>query len=265
MNNMKNLLRLYACLLALFCLIAASAAAWGQEQDYSNFCEELKDSGLVVVDSGVAYGVPYVEIAIPRDSSITAICRSLPTLNNDFPRCRNRLAFFNALHPSYIKNWAREPNSIAADTLKIPLDFRRVPEIFPALDPALESYDTYLLVDIGKGFLALYSRGELQRVIPISAGSEGRRTPLFDFRILDKDENHWSNIYDSWMPWALHLKGPYYIHGGVLPGAADSAGCIRLPIDAAEQLFSLVEVGTPGRIIDTPKVDQDIYPAPFCR
>jgi len=27
----------------------------------------------------------------------------------------------------------------------------------------------------------------------------------------------------------------------------------------------LVEVGTPGRIIDTPKLEQDIYPAPFCR
>ena len=63
----------------------------------------------------------------------------------------------------------------------------------------------------------------------------------------------------------LHLKGLYYIHGGVLPGKADSAGCIRLPIDAAEQLYNLVEVGTPGRIIDTPKVDREIYPASFCR
>jgi len=235
------------------------------EQDYSDFCEELKDSGLEVVDSGVAYGVPFVEIAIPQGSSITAICRSLPTLNNDFPRCRNRLAFFNALHPSYIKTLTQEPNTITADTLKLPLDFRRVPEIFPSTDESLESHAEYLLVDIGKGFLALYSRGELLRVFPISAGAEGKRTPQFDFKINGKDENHWSNIYESWMPWALHLKGPYYIHGGVLPGRADSAGCIRLSLSDAEQLYNLVALGTPGRIIDTPKVEQDIYPAPFCR
>ena len=126
-------------------------------------------------------------------------------------------------------------------------------------------HEKYLLVDIGKGFLALYERGELRRVFPISAGSEDQRTPLFEFRVEGKDENHWSNIYESWMPWALQLKGPYYIHGGVLPGKGDSAGCIRLPIDDAEQLYNSVEVGTLGRIVDTPKVERDIYPAPFCR
>lgn len=264
---MKNWTRIFKCFFALLGILGLCGGAWAQEQeeDYSHFCEELKASGLEVVDSGVAYGVPFVEITLPQGSSITTICRRLPTLNNDFPRCRNRLSFFNALNPSYIKTRTQEPNSIAADTLKLPLDLHRVPEIFPATDESLQSYDKYLLVDIGKGFLALYARGELQRVFPISAGAEGSRTPLFDFKLEGKDENHWSNIYESWMPWALHLKGPYYIHGGVLPGKADSAGCIRLPIADAEQLYNLVEVGTPGRIIDTPKVEQNIYPAPFCR
>jgi hypothetical protein len=262
---MNNWTRILTCLFALLCIFEARGAVWAQEEDYRHFCEELKASGLEVVDSGLAYGVPFVEIAIPQGSSITAICRRLPILNNDFSRCRNRLAFFNALNPSYIKTRTQQPNAIEADTLKIPLDFRKVPEIFPANDESLEAYEEYLLVDVGKGFLALYTRGELRRVFPISAGASGRRTPLFDFQIKGKDENHWSNIYESWMPWALHLKGPYYIHGGVLPGKKDSAGCIRLPLDDAEQLYKLVEVGTPGRIIDTPKLEQDIYPAPFCR
>ncbi len=117
----------------------------------------------------------------------------------------------------------------------------------------------------GRGCLALYERGNLWRVYPISAGTSGAQTPLFDFKITGKDKDHYSSIFETWMPWALHLKGAYYIHGGVLPGQADSAGCIRLPIDDAEQLFNAVEVGTLGRIIATPKVEQDIYPAPFCR
>lgn len=262
---MNNWIRILTCLFTLLCLFDGRGAVWAQEEDYRHLCEELKNSGLVIVDSGVAYGVPFVEIRIPRGSSITAICRSLPTLNREFNRCRNRLAFFDALHPSYLKTRTQQPNSIEADTLKMPLDLRRVPEIFPAYDNSLEKYEKYLLVDIGKGFLALYTRGELQRVFPISAGAVDNRTPLFDFRVEGKDENHWSSIYESWMPWALHLKGAYYIHGGVLPGKGDSAGCIRLPIDDAEQLYKSVEVGTSGRIIDTPKVDRDIYPAPFCR
>ncbi len=262
---MNYWMRILTCLLALLCILNGPGAVWAQEEDYQDFCEEVKDSGLEVVDAGVAYGVPFVEIRIPQGSSITAICRSLPTLNREFTRCRSRLAFFNALHPSYIKTRTGEPNSIETDTLKIPLDLRKVPEIFPAQDESLQKYENYLLVDVGKGFLALYTRGDLRRVFPISAGTPGNRTPLFDFQVEGKDKDHWSSIYESWMPWALHLKGAYYIHGGVLPGKGDSAGCIRLPIDAAEQLYKSVEVGTPGRIIDTPKLQQNIYPAPFCR
>jgi hypothetical protein len=251
--------------LAFSGLFGGVSLAPGQDEDYRDLCHELKVSGLEVVESGVAYGVPYVEVSLPRGSSITAICRRVPSFNSRFDQCRNRLAFFNALNPSYIKTRTQQANSIAADTLKIPLDFRKVPEIFFALDDSLVSFDKYLLVDIGKGFLALYERGNLRRVYPISAGASGAQTPLFDFKIDLKDENHWSSIYETWMPWSLHLKGAYYIHGGVLPGRADSAGCIRMPIDDAEKLFHEVEVGTLGRIINTPKVEQDIYPAPFCR
>jgi hypothetical protein len=256
-------------LLIGFLVGLAALGIWGgaqaQEEDYSHLCEELKTAGFEIVDSGVAYGVPFATIRIHRGFSITSLCHQIPSFEREFNRCRNRLSFFNALNPSFIKTMIPQPNSIEADTLKIPLDLRRVPEIFPAYDEGLAAHEKYLLVDVGKGFLALYEQGELRRVFPLSAGASGRRTPLFDFYILSKDEDHWSNIYESWMPWALHLKGAYYIHGGVLPGQADSHGCIRLPIDNAEQLFKAVDKGTPGRIIDTPKVDRDIFPASFCR
>jgi lipoprotein-anchoring transpeptidase ErfK/SrfK len=149
--------------------------------------------------------------------------------------------------------------------LKIPLDFQKVPEVFPAFDESLAAFDKYLLVDIGKSYLALYERGELRLAFPISPGAPGAGTPLISFQVQDKDKNHSSSIYGTWMPYALHIQGPYYIHGGVLPGRRDSAGCIRLPLHDARKLFKIVEVGTPGRIIDTPKVDRKIYPASFCR
>lgn len=247
------------------CWLAAWGPVFAQEEDYSHLCQELEAAGFLSVDSGVAYGVPFVQIKIPLGFSITSLCHRIPSFSHEFNRCRNRIGFFNALNPNYIKTPTAEPHSIAADTLKIPLDLRRVPEIFPAYDESLAGHKQFLLVDIGKGFLALYEQGQLARVFPISSGAPGEVTPLMDFKVEGKDGDHWSNIYETWMPWALHIKGPYYIHGGVLPGERDSAGCIRLPIHNAEQLFNLVEVGTPGRIIDTPEVQREIYPAQFCR
>ena len=258
-------MRPWFCLLMVFvCLAALSGLARSEEPDYSRLCEELKKSGFTIVDSGVAYGVPFVKIKIPQGFSITSLCRRVPTFEKDFFSCRNRLTFFNALHHSYVKTRQMERHSIVADTLVIPLDIRKIPDIFPGRDESLAGEKKYLIVDIGKGFLALYAKGDLQRVFPVSAGVGGRDTPLLAFRIQRKAENHWSSIYETWMPWSLLLKGPYYIHGGALPGQNDSAGCIRMLIDDARELYQLVDVGTPGRVVQTSKLEK-VYPAPFCR
>ena len=255
---------LLICLGGFWGLLGLHSRTGAEEPDYSPLCRELAESGLELLNSGLAYGVPYVEIKVPLGASVTSICKRVPSLRADFNRCRDKIAFFNALHPLYIKNNAGEPASLEADTLKIPLDRTIVPEIFPAADDALASYDKFILADIGKGFLALYAQGQLQRVFPISGGTAEKATPLIDFKIAKKDEEHWSTIYDTWMPWALLIKRPYYIHGGALPGKSDSAGCIRLFLHDAEELYHLVEVGTPGKIIQTPKLEQT-YPAFFCR
>ncbi len=224
----------------------------------------MEKTGFKILDSGIAYGVPYAEIKVPVGSSVTSICRRVPSLSVDFTRYRDKIAFFNAVNPSYIKTKDREPFSLESDTLRIPLDLGIVPAIFSAYEDSLASYNKFILVDIDKGFLALYARGKLKRVFPISGGTSDQETPLINFKIRAKQEDHWSNIYDTWMPWALLIKSPYYIHGGALPGKSDSAGCIRLFPNDAEKLYNLVEVGTPGRIIQTPKLDQT-FPAPFCR
>ena len=120
-------------------------------------------------------------------------------------------------------------------------------------------------MDLDKGFLALYVRGELKRVFPVSGGSLGRETPLIDFEIKAKEKSHWSNIYDTWMPWSLLIKAPYYIHGGVLPGENDSAGCIRMFRQDARELYHLVEVGTPGRIVQATRTEPSSPPPLFPR
>jgi hypothetical protein len=243
----------------VICLLVVWVPAYAHEKDHSHLCRELEAAGYNIVKSGEVYNVPFVEIEIPLGFSITSMCERIPSLSREFNFSRNQIAFFNGLDPNYIKTANEEPNSIEADTLKIPLDLNKVPEIFPAYDKSLADYQQYILVDIGKNYLALYDRGELKQVIPISSGAPGKVTPLIKFKVKGKEKNHFSRDYDdAWMPWALHIKGPYYIHGGVLPGRKDSHGCIRLPIQDAEQLFKSVEVGTPGRIIDSHEVPEVI-------
>jgi hypothetical protein len=257
----RELLVSMVVFLALAGLVGGAGA---QEENYQPLCQALEAAGFRVLGSGMAYGVPYAEIKVPVGASIASICRRVPRFNKDFMRCRNKISFLNALHPLYVKTRDSQPNSLEADTLKIPLNLDAVPEIFPAHDASLEPHDKFILADIGKGFLALYGQGELLRVFPMSGGVPEKATPLLSFTIKAKDENHWSNIYETWMPWSLLMQRPYYIHGGALPGRSDSAGCIRLFPADAEQLYHLVEVGTPGRVVRTEKLEQ-VYPAFFCR
>ena len=244
-------MKLFSLAMVFWLIFGLLGVAAAQEDDYGPLRQEIERCGYRIVGTGVQYGIPYAEIRISRGFSINSLCRRLPSFRTDFIRWRDRIAFFNALNPFFVKTAASEPFSIETNVLKIPLNLSQSPEIFPSVDHSLGAYDKYLLVDISKGFLAFYRHGELERVFPVSAGAAGRSTPLFSFRIQKKLKSAWSSRYDTWMPYALCLKAPYFIHGGALPGKADSAGCIRMFEQNARELFDLVDVGTPGRIVHT--------------
>ena len=65
----------------------------------------------------------------------------------------------------------------------------------------------------------------------ISTGAKGHATPLGDFKILQKNRWHRSNIYSNApMPFMQRLTWDgIAIHAGHLPGYPASHGCIRLP------------------------------------
>lgn len=83
---------------------------------------------------------------------------------------------------------------------------------------------------------------------PISSGRLLKDTPPGSYKTGKKERMHISTIYGSKMPFSVHLKGNYFIHGSELtmttPG---SHGCVRLPMynDAAEWFFGWVEPDVP--------------------
>jgi hypothetical protein len=95
---------------------------------------------------------------------------------------------------------------------------------------------------------------------PVSSGTKGRETPAGIFSVIQKVEEHYSNLYDdAFMPHMQRITwSGIALHGGVLPGRPASHGCVRLPFDFAEQLFGATTMGM--RVIVTPS---DVAPVEF--
>jgi L,D-transpeptidase catalytic domain len=80
---------------------------------------------------------------------------------------------------------------------------------------------------------------------PVSSGQKGRETPAGIFSIIQKVEDHYSNLYDdAYMPHMQRLTwSGIALHGGVLPGYPASHGCVRMPFDFAARLFDATAMG----------------------
>lgn len=85
----------------------------------------------------------------------------------------------------------------------------------------------------------------------VSSGRNLKDTPPGDYRTGKKEKMHISTIYGSKMPFSVHLRGPYYIHGSELTlSTPGSHGCVRLPMynDAAQWFYSWVDSNTPVKV-----------------
>ena len=87
---------------------------------------------------------------------------------------------------------------------------------------------------------------------PISSGQKGRETPAGIFSVIEKQAEHYSNLYDdAYMPNMQRITwSGIALHGGPLPGHPASHGCVRMPYDFAERLFEATRLGM--RVIVAP-------------
>src|SRR3981081_4239764 len=95
------------------------------------------------------------------------------------------------------------------------------------------------------------AKGWIMRA-PVSSGQKGRETPAGIFSVIQKEEDHYSNLYDdAYMPHMQRITwSGIALHGGVLPGYPASHGCVRMPFDFAARLFDATAMGI--RVIVAP-------------
>jgi len=102
-----------------------------------------------------------------------------------------------------------------------------------------------LVVSLDEQRAYVYRNGVLIGVSTASTGKKGHETPTGVFTILQKNKEHYSNLYNNApMPYMQRLTwGGIALHAGGLPGYPASHGCIRLPSEFARQLFETTATG----------------------
>lgn len=129
-----------------------------------------------------------------------------------------------------------------------------------------EKYPSYLTLDRGSFTLRLWQGLKNTKTYTVAVGQEGLETPEGLYEIEEKEENPTWHVPDS--DWAGSLAGTTVPPGPSNPikarwmaiyegagihgteeveslGSAASHGCVRMAIADVEELYDLVEVGTP--------------------
>jgi L,D-transpeptidase catalytic domain len=126
-----------------------------------------------------------------------------------------------------------------------PGDYVWHPEVSPA-GPVV------IIVSVPEQRMYVYRNGVRIGQSTVSTGTKGHGTPTGMFTILQKKVRHESNIYKgAKMPHMQRLTWTgIAMHAGHLPGYPASHGCVRLPVDFAEKLYSVTLNGTSVIITD---------------
>jgi hypothetical protein len=101
------------------------------------------------------------------------------------------------------------------------------------------------IVALSEQHVTIYdAEGKMLRA-PVSTGQSGYETPAGIYSILEKNREHYSNLYDdASMPFMQRITwSGIALHAGQLPGYPASHGCIRLPMAFAERLFGITKLG----------------------
>lgn len=131
-----------------------------------------------------------------------------------------------------------------------------------------------IVIDLGDQRAYFYKGGTIAGVSSLSTGDDGHPTKTGNFKIIEKDKNHRSNLYGDFvdgannvvvqnvditkdkpppgahflgseMTWFMRFNSGAGMHKGYLPGYAASHGCVRMPAHMAEIFFNNVSIGTP--------------------
>src|SRR3989344_901918 len=126
--------------------------------------------------------------------------------------------------------------------------------------PKVPAEGKAVVADLSLMQLRLYENGKILHELPmVSKGKPGSfwETPTGEYRVLSKEENHFSSIGSVYMPYSIGFFGNFFIHGwptypsGVSVPEGFSGGCIRMQTEDAKIVYGFVETKTPVLVIES--------------
>lgn len=150
-----------------------------------------------------------------------------------------------AAKPAGVKPAAAKPAVPVATPVLKPGQFVWTPELAPQ-GPVV------IVVSLPEQRAHVYRNGVRIGVSTVSTGMRGHETPTGVFTILEKQREHYSNLYDNApMPFMQRLTWDgIALHAGRIPGYPASHGCVRLPHAFSEKLFATTSRGMTVVIAD---------------
>ncbi len=135
-----------------------------------------------------------------------------------------------------------------------------------------------VVINLSEQRAYFYKGSQLVGISQVSSGREGFNTPTGNFKIMQKNKDHRSNLYGDYvdsagnvvvrdidikkdpkppgttflgasMPYFMRITGGVGMHAGFLPGYAASHGCIRMPEFMALNFFNNLDVKTPVTLV----------------
>jgi hypothetical protein len=134
-----------------------------------------------------------------------------------------------------------------------PGEYLWVPEVSPE-GPVV------MVVSLPEQKAYVYRNGVLIGASTVSTGKKGHETPTGVFTILQKNEDHYSNIYNNApMPYMQRLTwSGVALHAGKLPGYPASHGCVRMPYEFARKLYGATKTGLTVVVSDEEKFSSTV-------
>ena len=131
-----------------------------------------------------------------------------------------------------------EPANAGPSFALKPGEYLWMPELAPA-GPVV------IVISLPEQLAYVYRNGVRIGVSTVSTGKPGYETPTGVFTILQKQREHYSNLYDNApMPFMQRLTWDgVALHAGRIPGYPASHGCVRLPYAFSEKLFATTSHG----------------------
>ena len=102
----------------------------------------------------------------------------------------------------------------------------------------------WIRVDLGAQIISVFRAGHEIGTSVIVYGGDNKQTPGGRLRILARDKDHRSSIYDADMPYTLQLTyDGVAIHGSDVRLGKATHGCVGVPLEFARRLFDIAKVG----------------------